>query len=63
LVHEALKALEKRKFVVAFALLRKPLKQSLMFATWICADAQNFFTQLERSPADYMEEKDLPKER
>ncbi len=62
-VHEALKALEKRKFVVAFALLRKPLKQSMMFATWMCADAQNFFTQLERSPADYMEEKDLPKER
>ena len=62
-VHEALKALEKRKFVVAFALLRKPLKQSLMFATWMCADAQDFFTQLERSPADYMEEKDLPKER
>jgi hypothetical protein len=62
-VHEALKALEKRKFVVAFALLRKPLKQSLMFATWMCADSQNFFTQLERSPADYMEEKDLPKER
>jgi hypothetical protein len=60
---EALKALEKRKFTVAFTLLRKPLKQSLMFATWMCADEQDFFTQLEQSPADYMEEKDLPKGR
>lgn len=42
-VHEALKALEKRKFAVAFTLLRKPLKESLMFATWICADEEDFF--------------------
>ncbi len=62
-LHDALKALEKRKFAVAFTLLRKPLKQNLMFATWMCADEQDFFTQLERSPADYMEEKDLPKDR
>jgi hypothetical protein len=62
-VHEALRALEKRKFVVAFALLRKPLKQNLMFATWMCAEPQHFFNQLERSPANHMEEKDLPKDR
>jgi hypothetical protein len=62
-VCEALKALEKRKFTVAFTLLRKPLKQSLMFATWMRADDEDFFTQFERSPADHMEEKNLPKER
>jgi hypothetical protein len=60
---EALKALERRKFAVAFTLLRKPLKQNLMFATWMCADESDFFTQLERSPADHMEDKNLPPER
>src|SRR5262249_46887158 len=59
-IYEALRAFEKRKFTIEFSLLRKPLKQSLMFATWMCADEEEFFTQLERSPADNMEEKDLP---
>jgi hypothetical protein len=59
-VFEALRAFEKRKFVVAFTLLRKPLRQNLLFATWICADEVDFFDKLLRSPADHMEENNFP---
>jgi hypothetical protein len=62
-IFEGLKALEKRKFVVAFTLLRKPLKQNLLFASWICADEEDFFDKLLRSPADHMEEANLPRAR
>jgi hypothetical protein len=62
-LYEGLTALAKRKFSVAFALLRKPLKESMMFASWVCADEEDFFDRLLRSPADHMEEKDLPESR
>lgn len=60
---ESLRALEKRKFTVAFALLRKPLKENLLFASWVCAAEDEFFDRLLRSPADHMEAKDLPPQR
>ncbi|MCQ2002877.1 hypothetical protein [Rhizobium sp. NRK18] len=58
-IHEALKALEKRKFTVAMALLRKPLRENLMFATWLKADQDDFYTRLKESPADLMENRHL----
>lgn len=58
-IHEALKALEKRKFSVAMALLRKPLRENLMFATWLKADQDDFYTRLKESPADLMENRHL----
>ncbi|MGA3310489.1 MAG: hypothetical protein ABSD08_18045 [Xanthobacteraceae bacterium] len=58
-VHEALKALEKRKTTVALALLRKPLKENLFFAAWMCADEDEFFHKFAKSPPDEMESERL----
>lgn len=40
---EALKCFEKRKIVVAFNLLRKPLKQNLLYLAWIFGDEDAFY--------------------
>jgi hypothetical protein len=60
-IHEALKALEKRKTTVAFALLRKPLKENLFFTAWMCANEDEFFKKFSDSPPDTMESERLPK--
>ncbi len=60
-IHEALKALEKRKTTVAFALLRKPLRENLFFAAWMCANEDEFFKKFADSPSDQMESEALPK--
>lgn len=60
-VYEALIAMEKRKFSVAIALLRKPLKENLVFAAWLCADEDDFFERFLDSPARHMEAKDIQK--
>jgi hypothetical protein len=59
-IYEALSCLERRKFVVAFALLRKPMQQNLLFASWMLADEEAFFEDFRRSPADHMEERKFP---
>ena len=51
-IYEGLIALEKRKFVVAFSLLRKPLKENLLYLTMILVDEDHFFDKLEKSPAE-----------
>ena len=48
---EGLFMLEKRKFTVSFALLRKPLRQSLFFLTWLFADEDEFFARMKSDPA------------
>lgn len=62
-IYEALSCLERRKFVVAFALLRKPLQQSLLFASWMLADEAAFFEDFRLSPADHMEDHNFPSEK
>lgn len=44
---EALTAFEKRKFSVGFSLLRKPLKEHLIFLSWILADEDDFLSGFE----------------
>lgn len=51
-IYEALIALEKRKFSVAFALMRKPFKEGLVLAAWMCADEVDFFDNLKTNPRD-----------
>ncbi|MCE8050093.1 hypothetical protein HOP61_02120 [Halomonas daqingensis] len=46
-IYEALTCLEKRKFSVAFSLLRKPLKEHLFFLSWILADEDDFISRFE----------------
>ena len=43
---EGLKALEKRKFAVAFALFRKPLKENLLLAAWLLAEPNTFYQHM-----------------
>lgn len=49
-LHGALTALEKRKFTVAYTLLRKPLKEALLIAARMVADEKAFFEQLKSDP-------------
>lgn len=50
-IYEGLIALEKRKLVVAYAMLRKPLKENLLLLTMMLVDDEEFFSGLERSPS------------
>ncbi|TIU90562.1 MAG: hypothetical protein E5V74_00170 [Mesorhizobium sp.] len=47
----ALQALEKRKFTVAYAMLRKPLKENLLYAAWMVADENDFFQRMRDDPS------------
>lgn len=58
-VHEGLKALEKRKFTVALALLRKPLKENLFLAAWACGDEEGFHSALAEAPNEHMDARRL----
>ena len=49
-----MKALEKRKFTVALALLRKPFKENLFLAAWACADEEGFHRALADGPDQHM---------
>lgn len=42
-IYEALRCFEKRKSVVAFNLLRKPLKDNLIYLTWMLGDEDDFY--------------------
>lgn len=42
-IYESLRCFEKRKFIPAFNLLRKPLLDSLIYFSWMVADEDDFF--------------------
>ena len=44
-VYEALRCFEKRKVVVGFNLLRKPLIESLLYLSWMCGLEEDFYSQ------------------
>ena len=46
-IYEGLRALEKRKFSVAFTLFRKPFKEGILIAAQMCADEEVFFDQMK----------------
>lgn len=49
-LYEALACFEKGKYSVAFSLLRKPLKEHLLYLAWIAADEQDFVSRFENEP-------------
>lgn len=61
-IYEALTCLERRKITVALALLRKPLKYSLLMATLLFVDEDDFYRRLAE-PADELNERAFPPER
>lgn len=50
-LYEALTCFEKRKFAVGFALLRKPLKENLLFLSWLLSDNDDFIARFENNTA------------
>ncbi len=46
-LYQALRAFEKRKFSVGFSLLRKPLKEHMLYLAWILADDADFISRFE----------------
>lgn len=58
-IYEGLRALEKRKFSVAFTLLRKPFKESLLIAAQICADEVIFFNKMKSDAKNLLNRKEL----
>lgn len=47
-IYESMKCFEKRKFAVAFALLRKPLKENLLFLSWLLGNEEDFIARFEK---------------
>lgn len=61
-IYEGMRALEKRKYAVAFALFRKPFKYDLLFLTWLFADEDDFFARLKTEPAQAFDERKITAE-
>lgn len=47
-LYEGLCCLEKRKFAVAFSLLRKPFKENMLFLAWLLGDPEDFLQRFEK---------------
>lgn len=58
-IYEALRALEKRKFTVAFSLLRKPLKEGMLIVAQMCADEATFFDRMKSDAKNLLNRRDL----
>lgn len=62
-IYEALRAFEKRKFTVAFSLLRKPFKEGLLILAQMCADEVAFFNKMKRDAKNLLNRKELDESR
>ena len=58
---EGLRALEKRKFSVAFALFRKPFKDGMLIAAQMCANENDFFDLMKFDVKSLLSRKRLDK--
>ncbi|MBK3018579.1 hypothetical protein FKK32_28925 [Klebsiella pneumoniae] len=47
-LYEGFSCLEKRKFAVAFSLLRRPFKENVLFLAWLLGDPEDFLTRFEK---------------
>lgn len=62
-MYEALIALEKRKFSVSLSLLRKPFKEGLLLACWMCGREAEFLQYLKDNPARTLDQTELSREK
>ena len=62
-VYEALRCFEKRKVVVGFNILRKPLVENLLYLSWICGMEDDFFLQFSGGDPDTLTKKALGNKR
>ena len=51
-VYEALRCFEKRKYIVGLNLLRKPLKESLLYLAWMHGRRDEFYDQFTKGDSD-----------
>lgn len=58
-IYEGLRALEKRKFAVAFSLLRKPFKEGILIAAQICTDEPAFFDKMKSDAKNLLNRREL----
>ena len=58
-VFEALRCMERRKFVVALNLLRKPLLDSLIFLSWMLGDEDGFYEDFANKSPDALSNKNI----
>ncbi len=58
MIHEGLRALEKRKFMVAYSLLRKPFKEGMLLAAQICVDEAAFFDKMKFDAKNLLDAQD-----
>lgn len=58
-IYEGLRALEKRKFAVAFTLFRKPFKEGILIAAQMCADEAAFFSKMKSDAKNLLNRKEL----
>ena len=61
-VYEGLRALEKRKFSVAFSLFRKPFKEGMLVAAQVCGDELAFFEKMKFDAKSILSRQDVQKE-
>lgn len=53
-VYESLICFEKRKSIVGFNILRKPLKESLLYLAWMYGDQDEFYDNFTKGDAKYL---------
>jgi len=58
-VYEALQCMEKRKSIVAFNLLRKPLMDNLLYLSWMLGDEDSFFSSFMEGNPELLSQKQL----
>ena len=58
-IFEALKCFEKRKVVVGFNLLRKPLKQNLLYLAWMLGNEGGFYTEFMSGNPENLSQKKI----
>jgi hypothetical protein len=58
-IYEALTCVERRKIVVAFNLLRKPLKDSLLMLSWMLGDEEGFYKAFTSGKPELLSQKRL----
>lgn len=58
-VYEALQCMEKRKSIVAFNLLRKPLTDNLLYLSWMFGDENSFFNSFMKGDPTLLTQKQL----
>lgn len=60
---EGMSMLEKHKHTVSIALFRKPLRQNLLFLTWIFADEHDYFSRFHADASNLGDSRTLTPER